>query len=148
MFSVLDASKTAVDGKRLWSGVNLELTAGQICAVTGVSGTGKSTFLRAIGGLDPLESGTLALEGQSYQEVGGTYWRRYVSYSPQRLANNLGFTNTPYELAESVANLAIVDVKELPSEAQALAEQWNIDAETFSKEWSHLSGGEKARSTA
>jgi len=144
-FRVLEASKTAPDGKLLWSDINLELTQGQICAVSGVSGTGKSTFLRAIGGLDPLETGTLSLDRQSYQEIGGTYWRRQVSYCAQRLANNLGFTNNPQELAVAVSQLACVHVDDLPSDAQALAEQWSIDAETFSKNWSQLSGGEKAR---
>jgi len=144
MFCVSEASKS-IDGKTLWSGINLELADGEICAITGVSGTGKSTLLRALGGLDPLETGNLSLDGQSYTQIGATLWRRQVSYCQQRLPNNVGFSTNPSELAQLVSELATVDVTDLPAKAQTLAASWNIDQETFSKDWSLLSGGEKAR---
>jgi thiamine transport system ATP-binding protein len=43
--------------------VSLSLVAGEVLAVLGPSGCGKSTLLRAIAGLEPLTSGSIAWEG-------------------------------------------------------------------------------------
>jgi polar amino acid transport system ATP-binding protein len=40
--------------------VNLVVNAGEVCALMGVSGAGKSTVLRAIAALDPITAGTIA----------------------------------------------------------------------------------------
>ena len=49
--------------------VSLDLAAGQVLAVLGPSGCGKSTLLRAIAGLEPLSSGSIAWGGT---DLGGT----------------------------------------------------------------------------
>ena len=49
--------------------VSLDLAAGQVLAVLGPSGCGKSTLLRAIAGLEPLASGSIAWGGT---DLGGT----------------------------------------------------------------------------
>lgn len=45
------------DGRQLFAGVNLALTPGQAIAITGPSGTGKSTLLALLGGLLQPTSG-------------------------------------------------------------------------------------------
>ena len=49
------------DGRRLLSGLNLSLAAGDSLLVTGPSGSGKSTLLRALSGLWPYAQGTITL---------------------------------------------------------------------------------------
>jgi putative ABC transport system ATP-binding protein len=46
------------------NGVSLELDAGEYVAVMGESGTGKSTLLNLIAGLDTPDSGRIVLDGQ------------------------------------------------------------------------------------
>ncbi|HTE46049.1 MAG TPA: ATP-binding cassette domain-containing protein [Gemmatimonadaceae bacterium] len=41
--------------------VSLDVNAGEICALMGVSGAGKSTVLRAIAALEPINAGTIAV---------------------------------------------------------------------------------------
>ncbi len=44
--------------------VNLTVTSGELVAVTGRSGSGKSSLLNVAGGLTPLSSGTATVEGE------------------------------------------------------------------------------------
>lgn len=45
--------------KQLFAGVNLSMDAGDKVGIVGVNGTGKSTFLKAIAGLVPVDDGTM-----------------------------------------------------------------------------------------
>jgi glutamate transport system ATP-binding protein len=44
--------------------INLEVATGQVVVVLGPSGSGKSTLCRAINRLEPVDSGTIAVDGQ------------------------------------------------------------------------------------
>ena len=44
-------------------GVDLDLSAGEICTLMGVSGAGKSTVLRAIAALQPFSAGSIVVDG-------------------------------------------------------------------------------------
>jgi polar amino acid transport system ATP-binding protein len=44
-------------------GVSLTVARGEVAVVIGPSGSGKSTFLRCLNGLEPFESGSIAIDG-------------------------------------------------------------------------------------
>jgi ABC-type polar amino acid transport system ATPase subunit len=44
-------------------GVSLRVTRGEVAAIIGPSGGGKSTFLRCLNGLEPFERGTVSVDG-------------------------------------------------------------------------------------
>ena len=44
-------------------GINLEVQSGEVVVLLGPSGCGKSTLLRCINGLEPIQGGTIALQG-------------------------------------------------------------------------------------
>jgi len=50
--------------RRVLGGVSLQLAAGEYVAVMGESGTGKSTLLNLIAGLDTPDAGRISLDGQ------------------------------------------------------------------------------------
>ncbi|SKC42808.1 ABC transporter ATP-binding protein [Krasilnikoviella flava] len=50
-------------------GVSLDVAAGEIVALLGPSGCGKSSLLRAVAGLEPLASGTVAFDGDDLAGV-------------------------------------------------------------------------------
>jgi ABC-type polar amino acid transport system ATPase subunit len=50
-------------GKQVLRGVDLDVAAGEIVALMGVSGAGKSTVLRAVAALEPFAAGTIEAGG-------------------------------------------------------------------------------------
>jgi ABC-type polar amino acid transport system ATPase subunit len=53
------------------NGINMSVDAGQVVAVIGPSGSGKSTLLRAINGLEPIEKGSIEVDGMSISSAKG-----------------------------------------------------------------------------
>jgi putative ABC transport system ATP-binding protein len=58
-------------------GVSVEIARGEYLAVTGASGSGKSTFMNLIGALDKPTSGTLQVEGRELGRLGSDELARY-----------------------------------------------------------------------
>ena len=50
--------------------INLDVDRGQVIVVLGPSGSGKSTLCRTINRLEPIDSGTIAIDGEVLPEEG------------------------------------------------------------------------------
>lgn len=62
--------------------LDLEVTEGEMLAVTGASGSGKSTFLHLVGGMDRPERGEILFEGR---DVAGLEPRELARFRNQRI---------------------------------------------------------------
>ncbi len=84
--SILEAKELAIaaGGRRLIEGVDIELTTGEMLAMTGPSGCGKTSLLRAISGLDDPASGSIRFRGDSPLQTGWPDFRRHVVLIHQR----------------------------------------------------------------
>ena len=51
-------------------GIDLEIARGQSVGIVGPSGSGKTTLLMAIGGLEPITSGTIRVAGRELERLG------------------------------------------------------------------------------
>ena len=76
--------------------VNARITGGQLVALLGRNGTGKSTLLRAMMGLEKPQSGEITLQGKNI-----------ASLKPEKLARNISFVTTD---KVRIANLRCKDV--------------------------------------
>ena len=68
LLSARGLKKTYVIGKRtleVLRGVDVEIARGDFVALRGASGTGKSTLLHLIGGLDTPNAGEIFFDGQN-----------------------------------------------------------------------------------
>ncbi len=72
-------AEVTLGSRKLWSGVDLEVSPGEFVAVLGPNGVGKSTLIKAALGLVPLSAGTVRVLGS----VPGRESHR-VGYLPQR----------------------------------------------------------------
>ena len=94
VLELLDGS-VAYDGRTAVSGVDLVVEAGEVVAVLGANGSGKSTVVRACVGLLPLTTGTLALFGTPRDRF--REWTR-LGYVPQRGGATTGVPATVREV--------------------------------------------------
>ena len=52
-------------------GVSIGIEKGEMCVIQGTSGSGKSTLLNCIGGLDGIDSGSVAVAGTLIEGLKG-----------------------------------------------------------------------------
>lgn len=98
--TVKDLKKSYGEGDsyiQVLKGVSAEVERGQMCVIQGTSGSGKSTFLNCIGGLDTMDSGSIEVDGQ---EIAGLKPDALSDYR----RDNLGFIFQFYNL---VPNLTV-----------------------------------------
>lgn len=75
----LRAAAVSVGGRRLWSGVDLTVHAGEFVAVLGPNGVGKSTMIKVLLGALPAAAGAVTVLGERPGEAGDQ-----IGYLPQR----------------------------------------------------------------
>ena len=94
MLTVERLSKTYADGTRALEAIDLAVPAGEIVALVGGSGCGKTTLLRLIAGLDSASGGAIALDGEA---IAGPHPGVGLVFQESRLlpwlrvADNVGF---------------------------------------------------------
>jgi putative ABC transport system ATP-binding protein len=69
----------AVVSKVLTDDINVQVQVGEVVAVVGPSGSGKSSFLRLLNRLDEPTGGTVRLNGEDYRKLAPQELRRRVS---------------------------------------------------------------------
>ena len=83
--------------------LSINVKAGQFCIITGASGTGKSTLLNVLSGLDSFQSGSLKLRGTCINNISQKQMAAFRR-------KNIGFIFQSYNLISSktaVENVAL-----------------------------------------
>lgn len=133
----------AFDGREVLSAFDLSVAAGEKVVITGDSGCGKSTVLRAILGFAVPNSGSIRIGGELLDEHSIWAMRTRLAYVAQEPELGAGSTREALTRAfEYHANAGLRDnIKRIPE----LTERFRIHAELLDKDVSSLSGGEKQR---
>jgi glutamate transport system ATP-binding protein len=125
--------------------INLSIGRGEVVVVIGPSGSGKSTLCRAINRLEPIDAGTITLDGQPLPEEGKALARLRADVGMVFQSFNLFAHKTILE------NVTLGPIKvrgrskaEAETAARALLERVGV-AEQADKYPAQLSGGQQQR---
>ena len=66
MLLSVDNLSVSRGGVSLFEGLNLTLSSGQFISLTGGNGTGKTTLLRSIAGLQPKDEGEILIDNDNF----------------------------------------------------------------------------------
>lgn len=106
MLSLLNITKSYTTGEftqTALDGVTLHFRKNEFVAILGASGSGKTTCLNIIGGLDRYDGGDLIINGKSSKDFKSADWDAYRN-------NSIGFIFQSYNL---IPHLSIIDNVEM-----------------------------------
>ena len=136
--------RNAYQTVRAVNGVSCEFEQGLVYAIVGSSGSGKTTFLSLLAGLDVPTSGTIALDGQSTAELDRDEYRlNHVSVIYQNF--NLFQHLTVLENAAYPLYVRKVGGKEADAVAREKLLQVGLKEDQLGRLPNMLSGGEQQR---
>ncbi|KAG2182469.1 hypothetical protein INT43_007399 [Umbelopsis isabellina] len=143
-FTATNITKLRPDGSTLFKNVSISLERGDVLALRGPSGVGKTTFLKCLAELITHEAGTTMLDGKTSSEVGVPVWRSKVMYVPQRPSAHTG---TPMDLFHQATKYASQSKKKNLGDPIEFGIEWGLSDSHFHENWSTLSGGEMQRAS-
>ena len=131
--------------RKVLAGLNLEVNAGEVVSFIGSSGSGKTTLLRCVNLLEPVDIGSIFLDGDEISQIGR---------DPDPIRRRIGivfqsFNLFPHMSVRRNITLALTEVlskstQEANATAHLLLERFNLD-EKIDAYPDQLSGGQQQR---
>lgn len=136
----VEGLKYKISNDEIIKGIDLEIEKGDCISIIGSSGCGKSTFLKLMSDLIPIEEGRILFEGKDYKEYKPLELRENIRYCIQLPCL---FGDTVLENLEFPFKIRKLEVdKEKINELLKIV---GLGEEICSKNINNISGGEKQR---
>ena len=131
------------DGESVLEAFSCHVQRGDFACVTGRSGCGKSSLLKALVGMAPIGSGMISVDGAALNEKSCHIVREKVSYLPQDL-------QFPYDYVKDFIDVMMrVGKVDDRTKVQSLLQDnmtfLGLDEELLSRRMTELSGGQRQR---
>lgn len=130
------------DNKIVLYNFSMEVERGSSVAVVGASGCGKSSLLKAIIGIIPINNGQIKLDDTELSVQGVNEFRRRIAYLPQELTFPCEWVSEIVELTLNIkANRECENRRVLLDYFVLLG----LDKDIYNKRLSEISGGQRQR---
>ena len=126
----------------LFKEVNLTFEKGKMYSILGQSGSGKTTFLSLLAGLDAPKAGEILLDGQPIQQSGLSQYRKNAVSTIFQSYNLMTYMTARQNVQTA---LEISGVKVDKEKIEELFEQVGIERALIDKPVLQLSGGQQQR---
>lgn len=123
-------------------GFSLCVNAGESVAVTGASGCGKSSLLRAVAGITPLAEGTIYLNDMALSPENAYWFRGRVAYLPQDLSFPCEWVS---EMIDTLFGLKANRKKYNKDRLMYNINRLGLECNIVEKRFSEISGGQRQR---
>ena len=148
MMEVKDLSFSYPNGRKIFSGVNISLEAGEILTILGPNGAGKSTLLNCLANLLKPSSGEIRMDGKNIHAIGLREAAKILGYVPQTHTPAYGYNVRDFVVMGRAPYLGMF---QRPSaEDYALADEvmasMNI-TKLADQPYTEISGGERQQAT-
>ena len=130
--------------RRIVDRLSLTIGTGELCVLLGSSGCGKSTTLRMINRLIPIDSGSIRVGGEDVGLVSAETLRRHIGYAIQSIGLFPHWTIE--DNIATVPRLLKWRESRVRDRVSELLELFRLDPPTYRSKYPHqLSGGEQQR---
>lgn len=133
-------------GKQVLNGINFKLSRGNVAAIAGPNGVGKSTILKILCGYLPPLSGKVLLEGKDIQSYSSLERSKLVAAVPQNIYAPIPFTVEQVVKMGRLARLSRFSRLNHEDKEVIARTMHNLNIESFAgRAIGELSGGERQR---
>jgi osmoprotectant transport system ATP-binding protein len=140
----IDQVTKSYGDRRIVDGLSLTVGAGALCVLLGSSGCGKSTTLKMINRLIPIDSGSIRVGGTDVTQVPAEALRRRIGYAIQSIGLFPHWTVD--DNIATVPRLLRWPKRRVRDRITELLELFRLDPEIYRAKYPHqLSGGEQQR---
>lgn len=136
----------SLSGQAILHNVSARIRSGEFVGIIGPNGSGKTTFLKSLRGLCPIQSGEVILNGHNIKQLTDKQMARQVAYMQQNINLNFGYTAKEIVLTARYPYLKWWQNE--TSRDKAMVEQVMKDVGIWSlrhRAVNELSGGERQR---
>lgn len=132
--------------RRALDGVSFDVREGEVTAVAGPNGSGKSTLVRALLRRQPMEAGSISLDGEDLRSIATHEFARRVAVVPQREEPAFPMRVVDYVALGRFPRLGLWRSAAAPDDAAVAASMERAGVTEFAdRQTDALSGGEWQR---
>ena len=132
------------DGEEIFSDISFSIERGDVLCILGPNGTGKTTLIKCLNGLNEINSGEILINGEDIRGLSFRQISKHVGYIPQSHVPSFPFKVFDVVLMGRAPYLNLTDSPKDEDKKIALDALKTLGIEDLKdKEYTNLSGGER-----
>ena len=132
------------DGEVIFSDISFSIERGDVLCILGPNGTGKTTLIKCLNGLNEINSGEILINGEDIRALSFRQISKHVGYIPQSHVPSFPFKVFDVVLMGRAPYLNLTDSPKDEDKKIALDALKTLGIEGLKdKEYTNLSGGER-----